>query len=332
MKLEFGFQLANKEPSRMRDLAQAAEALGYDYIVFPDHIVLEGPERQHDPHALAWDMISIAAAVATATRKIRIGHLVLCNLFRHPVITAQSLMTLDHLSEGRAIAGLGTGWTETEFQMTGIGFPPIAERLRMLDEALTCIKSLWTKEQTTFDGEFYHLKDAILWPKPIQKPYPPIIIGGGGKGLLRVAAKHADFVNIAPDSGKRGHISIAEVKKLTDAGYQEKIRFLREEAKRAGRGPNELRISNFIFALALTDSPAMSRQMAEGMAPMFQISADEVLASPVVLIGTPDECVKELRRREKNWGVTQFLMSDGAGAVAHEKMMRRFHEEVIAHL
>ena len=86
--------------------------------------------------------------------------------------------------------------------MTGIPFPPITERLRMLDEALTFIKSLWTKEQTTFDGEFYHFKDAILWPKPIQKPCPPIIVGGGGKGLLRVAAKHADILNIIPDAGK----------------------------------------------------------------------------------------------------------------------------------
>src|SRR5271166_2339983 len=247
MKLEFGFQLANTEPSRIRDLAQAAEALDYDYIVFPDHIVLEGPERQQDPHALAWDMVSVAAWLAGATKKIRLGHMVLCNLFRHPAITAQSLTTIDHLSKGRLLAGLGTGWTETEFQMTGIPFPPIAERLRMLDEALTCIKSLWTNEQTTFEGEFYKLRDAILWPKPIQKPCPPIIIGGGGKGLLRIAAKHADFVNLVPDAGKRGHISLEEVKRLTDESYQAKIRFLHDEAKRAGRDANALRISGFLF-------------------------------------------------------------------------------------
>src|SRR5271166_3274725 len=277
MKLEFGFQLANTEPSRIRDLAQAAEALDYDYIVFPDHIVLEGPERQQDPHALAWDMVSVAAWLAAATKKIRLGHLVLCNLFRHPAITAQSLMTLDHLSNGRLLAGLGSGWTETEFSMTGIPFPPITERLRMLDEALAVIKSLWTKEQTTFDGEFYHLKDAILWPKPIQKPCPPVIIGGGGKGLLRVAAKHADFVNIIPDAGKRGHVSIDQVKRFTDAAYQEKIGFMREEAKRNGRDPDTIRISSFLFAFNLTDSQAAARQMAEAMAPMFQISPDEVL-------------------------------------------------------
>ncbi len=330
MKLEFGFQLANMEPSRIRDLAQAAEALDYDYIVFPDHIVLEGPERQQDPHALAWDMVSVAAWLAGATKKIRIGHMVLCNLFRHPAITAQSLTTIDHLSNGRLLAGLGSGWTQTEFEMTGIPFPPIAERLRMLDEALTVIKSLWTKEQTNFNGEFYHLKDAILWPKPLQKPCPPIIVGGGGKGLLRVAAKHADFVNIIPDAGKRGHVSIDQVKRFTDAAYREKIGFIREEAKRNGRDPDTIRISSFLFAFNLTDSQAAARQMAEAMAPMFQTSPDEVLVSPMVLIGTPEDCVKELKRRVQNWGVTQFMFS-AFGAI-DEKMMRRLKDEVIAHL
>ena len=329
MKLEFGFQFANLEPARIRDLAQAAEALDYDYIVFPDHIVLEGPEQQYDPHGLAWDMVSVAAAVIAATKKIRVGHLVLCNLFRHPAITAQSLMTLDHLSNGRLLAGLGSGWTETEFRMTGIPFPPIAERLRMLDEALTVIKSLWTREQTTFDGEFYHLKDAILWPKPIQK-LPPIIVGGGGKGLLRVAAKHADFVNIIPDAGKQGKISIGKVKEMIDATYQEKVRFLREEAKRYGRNPDTIRVSSFLFAFNLTDTTAAAHQMAEAMAPMFQMSADDVLHSPLVLIGTPEQCVKELKRRVDKWGVTQFLIS--AFGTIDEKLMRRFKEDVIAHL
>ena len=330
MKLEFGFQLANAEPARIRDLAQAAEALDYDYIVFPDHIVLEGPERQQDPHALAWDMVSMAAWIIGATKKIRVGHLVLCNLFRHPAITAQSLTTLDHLSNGRLLAGLGSGWTETEFEMTGIPFPPITERLRMLDEALTVIKSLWTREQTTFDGEFYHLKDAILWPKPIQKPCPPIIVGGGGKGLLRLAAKHADFLNIIPDAGKAGKVSIDKLKEMTDVAYQEKIRFVHEEAKRHGRNPDAIRISSFLFAFNLTDTQAAARQMAEAMAPMFQLSPEAVLNSPMVLIGTPDDCIKELKRRVQNWGVTQFMFS-AFGAV-DEKMMRRLKEEVIAHV
>src|SRR5215470_14700743 len=123
--MEYGFQFVNLEPDTVRDLSQTVEGLGYDLIVFPDHIVIEGPEGQYDPHTLAYDVISLATVVADSTTKIRVGHLVLCNQFRHPAITAQSLVTLDHVSNGRLIAGLGSGWTETEFRMTGIPFPPI---------------------------------------------------------------------------------------------------------------------------------------------------------------------------------------------------------------
>ena len=104
--MEFGVQLGNLEPAQYRAHAQTAEALGYDLIVFPDHLVNEGPDKQMDPKSKAYDHIVMAAAVIDATKKIRVGHLVLCNLFRHPAITAQSLMTLDHLSGGTA--GRGT--------------------------------------------------------------------------------------------------------------------------------------------------------------------------------------------------------------------------------
>jgi probable F420-dependent oxidoreductase len=328
--MEFGIQFANMEPVALRAHAQAAEALGYDLIVLPDHLVLEGPERQFDPHSLAYDMIVIAAVLAEATKKIRIGHLVLCNLFRHPAITAQALMTLDRVSDGRLIAGLGTGWTETEFQMTGIPFPPIAQRLRMLDEALACIISLWTNERTTFAGEFYKFDDAILWPKPVQKPRPPIVVGGGGKGLLRIAAKYADYVNLIPDAGKRGKISLENVKRMTDQSFREKADFVRQEAKRLGRIPDAIHLSNFVFTLAITDSRDATRKTAEMLGPMLGQTPEGILASPMSLIGTPDECVSELKRPAKDSGVSQFIFSTFMGM--DEKTIRRLREDVIAHV
>jgi probable F420-dependent oxidoreductase len=328
--MEFGIQFANMEPVALRAHAQAAEALGYDLIVLPDHLVLEGPERQFDPRSLAYDMIVIAAVLAEATKKIRIGHLVLCNLFRHPAITAQALMTLDRVSGGRLIAGLGTGWTETEFQMTGIPFPPIAERLRMLDEALACIILLWTNERTTFAGEFYKFDDAILWPKPVQQPRPPIVVGGGGKGLLRIAAKYADYVNLIPDAGKRGKISLENVKRMTDQSFREKADFVRQEAKRLGRNPDAIHLSNFVFTLAITDSRDATRKTAEMLGPMLGQTPEGILGSPMSLIGTPDECVVELKRRTKDWGVSQFIFSTFMGM--DEKTVRRLREDVIAHV
>src|SRR5262245_39072666 len=132
--MEFGLQISNLPFPELRDVAQAAEGLGFDTLFLPDHIVHEGPEHQVDPQTLSFDPMIMAAVLCEATTRARVGHLVLCNLFRHPVITAQSLVSLDHLSGGRLVAGLGTGWTEREFQMTGIPYPDIQTRLRMLDE------------------------------------------------------------------------------------------------------------------------------------------------------------------------------------------------------
>jgi probable F420-dependent oxidoreductase len=292
----------------------------------PDHIVSEGPERSFDPHHLSYDPMVEVAVLAAATKKMRVGHLVLCNLFRHPVITAQSLTSLDRLSGGRLIAGLGTGWTEREFRMTGIAFPEIGVRLRMLDEALSCIRSLWKNEETTFGGEFYQLHDAILWPKPVQQPHPPILLGGGGRGLLRVAAKHADIVNIISDAGKPGYIALSNVAKLTDESFRAKTRFLREEAQRHGRDGRAIQISNVIFTTVLTDSPAATQSMAEGMAPMFNTTVEGMLHSPMALIGTPEQCVAELKRRIREWDLSQIVFA------ALNLDLRRLAEQVLPHV
>jgi probable F420-dependent oxidoreductase len=325
--MEFGLQLANLEWQQLRDMAQTAEGLGFHVLMVPDHIVAEGPERQYDPHFLAYDPMVEVAVISAATRTVRVGHLVLCNLFRHPAITAQSLTSLDHLSGGRLIAGLGTGWTEREFRMTGMPFPEIGVRLRMLDEALSCIRSLWTCEETTIAGEFYQLRDAILWPKPVQQPHPPVLLGGGGRGLLRVAAKHADIVNIISDAGKPGYVSLANVAKLTDESFRAKVRFVRDEAHRHGRDGQSIRISNVIFSAVVTDSAAATQAVAEGMAPMFNQTPAGILQSPMALIGTPEQCVAELRRRQREWDVSQVIFS-----FQGEEPMRRLAQEVLPHV
>jgi len=325
--MEYGFQFVNLDSDRVRDLAQTVEGLGYDLIAFPDHIVIEGPEGNYDPHTHAYDVISLATVVAGSTKRIRVGHLVLCNQFRHPAITAQSLMTLDHVSGGRLLAGLGTGWTETEFRMTGIPFPPIAERLAMLDESLACIHSLWTNERTNFEGKHYRFRDAILWPKPVQKPHPPILLGGGGKGLLRIAAKYADYVNIIPPAGKVGKFSVENMKRMNDQAFRACVDFVRTEARRIGRDPQAIKISNIMLAFMLVDTEEAARQALAAVAQMFNVNPEIFASSPIVLIGTPEQCAKELRRRTDRWGVSQFIFSTFLGT--DEKQMLRLREEVI---
>jgi len=326
--MEYGLQLANIDFQKLRDRAQAAEGQGYTVITVPDHIVMEGPERSYDPHNLSYDSMTMVAVLAEATKKAQVGQLVICNLFRHPVMTAQSLATLDQLSGGRVVAGMGTGWTEREFQMSGIPYPDITTRLRMLDEALTVMRSLWSKEETTFKGEFYQLDGCILWPKTVQQPAPPFLLGGGGKGLLRVAAKHADVVNIIADAGKPGYIKLENVAKLTDDAFTSKVKFLRDEAAKHGRDGKKIRISNMIFTVMLTDSAAATRATVEGMAPMFNTTPEGMLRSPMTLIGTPDECIAELKRRQKVWDVTKVLFGGGIDA----NIQKRLAEEVLKHV
>ena len=245
----------------------------------------------------------------------------------HPVITAQSLTSLDNLSGGRLIAGLGSGWTQREFDMTGIPFPEIGTRLRMLDESLACVRSLWTQETTTLEGEFYQLRDAILWPKPVHKPHPPILLGGGGKGLLRIAARHADIVNIIVETGGPGYISLSHIARLTDERFRQRIRFVRDEAARAGRDPQAIQFSNVIFTTVLTDSPEATKSAAEGMAPMFNTTPDALRQSPLTLVGTPAECIAELRRRQREWELSQVIFS-----FPGDEAMRRLAEEVLPHV
>lgn len=308
--MEFGVQVSNTEWQQLKDYAQAVEELGYDLITVPDHLVAEGPERQFDPRHLLYDPIAQAAVLSEVTRKIRIGHLVLCNLFRHPAVTAKAIASLDQLSGGRLYAGLGSGWTQREFDQTGIAFPDIEPRLRMLDEALTCMRKLWADEEADFAGEFYTLRKAVSWPKPLQKPHPPILLGGGGRGLLRIAARHADIVNIISDSGKPGYISMKQVARLTDQSFRSKVKFLREQAARQGRDGARIRISNVVFSCVLTASPQATLDAAAAVAPMFHTTAEALLQSPLALIGTPEEITAELQRRAGQWQIDQFIFSN----------------------
>jgi probable F420-dependent oxidoreductase len=328
--MEFGIVLTGLDASRCRDLAQAAEGLGYDLITFPDHLVGEGYDGQYDPHAPFYDPFALAATVAGATKKIRIGHLVLCNLFRHPAIMAQSLVTLDHLSGGRLIVGLGAGWTETEFQMTGIPFPSIGPRLEMLDEAIQCMRSLWCNERTIFEGRHYRFHDAILWPKPVQEPYPPILLGGSGNGLLRIAAKYADYVNIAPPVGKRGRISIEDVKRVASySTFRERVNFVRQEAQRVGRDPREIKISAILIPM-IADSAAVAQQTLEQLSQRLNLSPETIFGEPFgVMLGTPEQCVVKLRRCAKELDISQVVFH---GRGMDEKLMRLLREEIIAHV
>ena len=326
--MDFGLQLAGIPAPEILALARRAEEWGFSAVYVPDHWAYEQRDGSAlDTHTPAWEATTILGAIAAATSRVQIGALVLCNLFRHPGTTAQATATLDHLSGGRAVLGIGSGWTRAEFEMMGTPFPEIQPRLRMLDEAVRIIKRLFSDDRVTFEGEFYHLRDAFIVPKPTRQPHVPILLGGSGKGLLRIAAREADIVNVVSDSGKKGTIDRAEVAKLTDEAFRRKLDFVRSEARAAGRDPDKLVLSSTIFVPMLADSPEAASQFAGAMGGFFGLSEPEVRRMPLALIGTPEEWIDELTRRRREWGVEHYIMSGFGGP----DLTARFAQEVMPH-
>ena len=196
MSAKFGIQI---EPQlgfsykSVEKIALEGEKAGYDSIWSSDHFFLNDKSEDRDCME-AWTLL---AALASKTEKIRLGTLVTCNSYRHPSVLAKIAATVDTISNGRLFFGIGAGWKKIEYRAYGIPFSPLKARMDRLAEAIQIIRLLWTEPKVTFKGKYYRIKDAFSAPKPVQKPMPPILIGGSGeKRTLRMVAKYADYCNL----------------------------------------------------------------------------------------------------------------------------------------
>jgi F420-dependent oxidoreductase-like protein len=196
-RVRFGLRLPQDvtDPGVVREIAHTAERLGYHSLWLYDHFY-HFPSPSNERVLEPWTLMSVLAG---ATSTIRLGTLVLCTGYRPPALLAKMAATLDVLSGGRLEFGYGAGWHAEEFAGYGYPFPPVATRIRQMEEALTLIRRLWTEARVSCAGPHYRLEDAICEPKPVQRPHPPITIGGGGERLLlRAVARHADIWNYFP--------------------------------------------------------------------------------------------------------------------------------------
>ncbi len=199
----------------------ALERLGFESGWFYDHFH-PVPTPSAFPVFECWTM---TAAVAAVTSKLRVGQMVTCNSYRNPALLAKMAASVDVLSKGRLEFGLGAGWYEHEYNGYSYEFPSAATRIRMMDEAIQVIRKLWQEERVSFKGRFYELSGAYCSPKPVQRPRPPITIGGGGERLtLRSTAKWADRSNFFGDPRE----------------FSRKSRILDEHCKAVGRDPTEI--------------------------------------------------------------------------------------------
>ena len=251
-RLRFGV-LTYPEHVTYHEIVQAwhrIDEAGFDSAFVFDHFVPFAGSSD-GPCLEAWTLLS---ALAAQTKRVRVGVLVTGNTYRHPALLAKMAVTVDHVSDGRLILGLGAGWHEQEHRMYGFPFPTTGDRARQLREAVQVFKRLFTQEKSTFSGDYYHLKDALFAPKAVQKPYPPLLIGGTGpKVILPLAARQANIWHFYGDGG-------AEGAQQTCAAFDAVCR-------KVGRDPNEVEKATSLYPSQLAgpkkDVVAQLRALAD---------------------------------------------------------------------
>jgi probable F420-dependent oxidoreductase len=268
--------------------ARRVERLDYSILVVPDHF------RDH----LA--PVPALTAAALATTRLRVGSLVFSNDFRHPAVLAKDAATIDVLSGGRFELGLGGGWLRAEYDQAGIRFDAPGTRIERLEEAVTIIKGLLAGKRVTFAGRHYAIADLEGRPTPVQRPHPPIAIGGGGRRTLTLAAREATIVGLVPRARRDG--SGLDLADLSDAATREKLEWVRSAA---GDRFDALEINTLIQAVAITDQRTTA---ADQLAARFRVARDVVLETPYVLVGTVEEICETVRRRRERYGISYLTV------------------------
>ena len=272
------------------DKARKLEGLGYSTLTVPDHLT-----------DLFAPMPALVSA-AEATKTLRVGTNVLNNDLRHPVLVAREAATVDVLTDGRLQLGLGAGHMKSEYDQTGLGFDRGGTRVERLGEAVTIVKGLLKGEQVTFAGRHYRVTSHKIHPLPVQQPHPPILIGGNGPRLLTLAAKEADIVGLSGITFRRGGVE-PDLSAWKAVGVDERVRLVREAA---GDRYHRLELSALVQRVIVTDDP---RQAAEELAGRWtQLSPEEILQSPYVLIGTVRELVENLQAWRERWGISYYFI------------------------
>ncbi len=282
-----------------KTLAQHAEATGWDTLWLADHFLPD--EDELIPVHESWITL---AALARDVPRVRLGTMVTSNTYRHPAVLANMVTTLDNLSGGRVVLGLGSGWQQNEHEAYGIPYGTAGSRLRMLDEACQVIKGLFTNEYSDFEGEFYQLKRAPLEPKPVQEKLPLMIGGGGEKVTLKIAAKYADEWNVWGD-----------VDTLV-----KKMKILDQHCETVGRNPAEIERSGVALLFLSEDESYLKRMKSLRM------------PSPAI-IGNVNE-VRDIVAAYDEAGVKELIVPDftlgtliGAGQ-EKRNLMEKFIKEV----
>lgn len=300
----FRFGVQGRSANSKREWTEKAlkvEALGFSTLMVPDHFV----------RCLA--PAPALAAAAMVTEELRLGGLVWDNDFRHPAVLAKDAATIDVLSDGRLEFGIGAGWLQDEYDQTGIPFDSPGIRIDRMEEAVQLIKKLFTEDPVTFHGEFYDVEKLTLPPKPIQKPHPPILIGGGGKKLLSVAAREADIVGFTTRARADGSKVTED---MTIEGMERKLAWVKEAA---GERFDHIELNAIITNIKQTDN---RQSAAVELGGQLGLTPEQVIASPLTLVGNTGQMVEDLQQSRERFGISYIAIFEDhldvlAPVVAH---------------
>lgn len=297
-RLIFGVHVAPEGLSfeDVKKICLKAEELGFDLFTLTDHFLsmplgfgIAVPQHLIRHPIECWTTL---AGLAAVTSRIRLGPLVSCYYFRPPTVLAKMATTVDIISNGRLILGLGAGWHEMEFKSFLGRFPPLKERLLGLEETILICRSMLTQDKTSFIGKIYRFENVINSPLPIQRP-PPLIIGGGSKGVIRIAAKYADAI----------HFPGVPNEKTLD----EKLSTLRECCRAIGRDYNDI-AKGLLLGVAVGYTEGEVKAKAERVAALRGMSPEEFKGRMALVEGSPDQCIRLIRERYIEKGVTIFTL------------------------
>jgi probable F420-dependent oxidoreductase len=280
--------------------ARRAEALGYSSLLLRDHFVSEPYGEQLAP------MVALMAAAA-ATSTLRVGTLVLDNDYRHPVLLAKEAASLDVLSGGRFELGLGAGWLRDEYERAGLPFDPAGVRIDRLEESIPVLKRLLSGSLTTMRGSHYSIDGLTTFPRPAQRPHPPILVGAGSRRMLGVAGRHADIVNIIPKALPNGTIS-DDLSERSPATIERKVGWVREAA---GERFDDLELGAIAFVAVGDDARKVAERLAVERG-WGAAAAEQVLEMPSMLVGPVERIVDELYARRDRLGLSYYVVSNAS--------------------
>lgn len=281
-----------------KDVARKAEDLGFSTLYVADHYVDTGSNGGQMLAAIP--AIAVASAV---TSSLRVGARVLCVDYHQPTVLAKSAATLDFLSDGRLELGLGAGWTESEYTAMGLAMDDAPTRIARLAETVSFLDAFFAGDALNFQGAHINANGFKGQPSPVQKPRPPIMIGGGAKKVLTYAGSVADIVSFNFNN-RAGVVGPAGVQSSTAAAMDEKVQWVRDGAG-ARFGDIELEIGAYFTVVTDDAGPA-----AEKMGSMFGLSGEEMAAHPNALIGSVESICDTLRERRERYGFSYITVSD----------------------